>query len=87
MAFYELKWKPSARRELRTLPQPVIASLMILIDGLKENPYPQGAKKMTAMQDAWRIRQGDYRVVYKVIGNILTVEIIRVGHRRDVYQA
>ena len=42
---------------------------------------------MTAMQDAWRIRQGDYRVVYKVIGNILTVEIIRVGHRRDVYQA
>lgn len=87
MAFYELKWKPSARRELRTLPQPVIASLMILIDGLKENPYPQGAKKMTTMQDAWRIRQGDYRVVYKVIGNILTVEIIRVGHRRDVYQA
>ena len=45
MAFYELKWKPSARRELRTLPQPVIASLMILIDGLKQNPYPQGAKK------------------------------------------
>jgi len=85
MACYSIRWKPSARRELRNLPQPVIAPLVAAIDGLATNPYPPGVKKMQAMLDTWRIRQGDYRVVYKVLGSVLTIEIIRIGHRRDVY--
>ena len=86
MASYELKWKPSASRELRHLPPPVIASLTTLIEGLKDNPHPSGAKKMTGMQDIWRVREGDYRVVYRISGTILTIEIIRVGHRREIYR-
>lgn len=86
MDSYSLKWKPSAERELRKLPRPVIARLVERIEGLQRNPYPQGATKMTAMQDTWRIRDGDYRVIYKVVGNTLTVEIIRIGNRRDVYR-
>ena len=86
MDSYSLKWKPSAVRELRKLPRPVIARLVERIEGLQRNPHPQGATKMTAMQDTWRIRDGDYRVIYKVVGNTLTVEIIRIGNRRDVYR-
>ncbi|CDH45685.1 type II toxin-antitoxin system RelE family toxin [Candidatus Contendibacter odensensis] len=84
MASYHLKIKPSARRELRKLPPPVIARLTTIIEGLKENPYPQGAKKMAGVQETWRIREGDYRIVYRILGNILTIEIIRIGHRREV---
>lgn len=85
MACYNVKWKPSAERELNKLPQPVIPGLKAMVDDLANNPYPPGVKKMQAMLDTWRIRQGDYRIVYKVLGNILTIEIIRIGHRRDVY--
>lgn len=85
MDSYSLTWKPSAVRELRKLPRPVIARLVERIEELQRNPYPQGATKMIAMQDTWRIRDGDYRVIYRVAGNTLTVEIIRVGNRRDVY--
>lgn len=77
---------PSAVRELRKLPRPIIARLMERIEALQRNPYPQGATKMTAMQDTWRIRDGDYRVIYKVAGHTLTVEIIRIGNRREVYR-
>lgn len=86
MDSYSLKWKPSAERELRKLPKPIIARLVARIEDLQRNPYPQGATKMTAMEDTWRIREGDYRVIYKVVGNALTVEIIRIGNRRDVYR-
>ena len=86
MDSYNLTWKPSAERELCKLPRPIIARLVERIEGLRCNPYSQGATKMTAMQNTWRIRDGDYRVVYQVSGNTLTVEIIRVGNRRDVYR-
>ena len=86
MASYNLEIKPSAKRELGKLPQPVIVHLTKLIQGLKENPYPPGVRKMAAMQDAWRIRAGDYRIIYRILGNILTIEVIRIGHRGDVYQ-
>lgn len=86
MASYNLKWTSSAKRDIGKLSQPVIARLTTLIDGLKENPYPPGVRKMAAMQDAWRIRAGDYRIIYRILGNILTIEVIRIGHRGDVYQ-
>ena len=86
MASYNLKWTSSAKRDIDKLPQPVITRLAKLVDGLKENPYPPGARKMAAMQDAWRIRAGDYRIIYRILGNILTIEVIRIGHRGDVYQ-
>lgn len=86
MASYDLKWKLSAERELRNLPNPVIFRLTTLIQGLKDNPHPHGAKKMAGTQDTWRVRDGDYRVIYRILGNILTIEITRVDHRREVYQ-
>lgn len=86
MDSYSLTWKPSAVRELRKLPRPIIARLVARIEDLQHNPYTQGATKMTAMENTWRIRDGDYRVIYKVAGNALTVEIIRIGNRRDVYR-
>ena len=86
MDSYSLKWKPSAERELRKLPRPIIARLVAMAEALRGNPYPPGAIKMANTQHAWRIREGDYRMVYVVRNAMLTVEIIRVGHRREVYR-
>jgi mRNA interferase RelE/StbE len=86
MDSYSLSWKSSAERELRKLPPPIIDRLVALAESLRSNPYPNGATKMVATQNTWRLREGEYRMIYKVVSNILTVEIIRVGHRREVYR-
>ncbi len=86
MDFYSLRWKPSAERELRKLPKPIIARLVALAEALRGNPHPPGAAKMANTQHTWRIREGDYRMVYTVRNAVLTVEIVRVGHRRNVYR-
>lgn len=52
--------------------------------GLREDPRPAGATKMVGM-DAWRLRVGDYRVVYLISDSVQVVEVTRIGHRRDVY--
>ena len=56
------------------------------IDGLSHQPRPPRARKLAGVQDAWRIRVGDYRIVYQIHESVLTVVVIRVGHRKDVYR-
>jgi mRNA interferase RelE/StbE len=53
---------------------------------LKGDPFPDGCKKMAAIADTWRVRVGDYRVVYQVHRGILLVLVLTVGHRKDVYR-
>lgn len=86
MASYELIWKPSAEKELRKLPREVIARLVELAESLVANPFPPGARKLAGSNHAYRIHSGDYRLLYEVHGGRLVVQIIRVGHRRDVYR-
>jgi mRNA interferase RelE/StbE len=54
--------------------------------GLAENPYPPGCKKLAGDEGFWRIRVGDYRVVYTVIQSKLVVLVVKIGHRREVYR-
>ncbi|MGA2053356.1 MAG: type II toxin-antitoxin system RelE/ParE family toxin [Opitutales bacterium] len=56
------------------------------IDALLENPRPPGGKAMTGLDKTWRIRVGEYRVIYEVQDDRLVVLVIRVGHRGDVYR-
>ncbi|MDG4606744.1 MAG: type II toxin-antitoxin system RelE/ParE family toxin, partial [Candidatus Contendobacter sp.] len=63
-----------------------IARRVALAESLRNNPYPHGVTKMVATQNTWRLWEGEYRMIYKVVSNILTVEIIRVDHRREVYR-
>ncbi len=86
MDSYQIEWKRSAVKELRKLPLPMISRIMAAVDNLSSNPYPQGVRKLVSTENSYRIRIGDYRVLYNIVENKLIVEIIRVGHRKDVYK-
>lgn len=86
MACYDLRWKRSAEKELRQLPREVIARLVTLAETLRQNPFPHGSRKLAGTLNSYRVRSGDYRLVYEVMGHTLIVQVIRVGHRREVYQ-
>ncbi|PZN73294.1 MAG: type II toxin-antitoxin system RelE/ParE family toxin [Candidatus Methylumidiphilus alinenensis] len=86
MASYKLIWKRSAEKELRRIPQDAIARLLALAESLTDNPLPTGYKKLVGTEETYRVRSGDYRLVYEVRDKQLIIEIIRVGHRGSVYQ-
>lgn len=83
---YRIEFKPSAGKALAALPKPTQKRLLGRIEGLKDNPTPEGSKKLKGLEDLYRIRIGDYRVVYEVQGDVLLVLVVRIGHRRDVYR-
>ena len=56
------------------------------IETLKRDPRPEGVTKLQGMDNAYRIRQGDYRIIYQIIDNNLIIEIVTIGHRSDVYR-
>jgi mRNA interferase RelE/StbE len=82
---YSVTFRTSAAKELRKLPIPARKQVSVLIDSLVHDPRPHDVKKMTGV-DAWRIRIGDYRVVYSIEDQQLVVEIIKIGNRREVYR-
>jgi len=86
VAEYILDIKPSARKELENLSDSLIARLVAKIDGLAAAPRPSGCRKLRGYKDLWRIRVGDYRVVYLIDDARKTVSVTRVAHRRDVYE-
>lgn len=86
MASYNLEWKRSAAKELRSLPKDVIAELVSCVTSLREGPFPVGAKKLAGAEHTYRIRFSSYRIIYTVAKDKLLVEIIRVGHRQRVYK-
>ena len=82
---YTITFRSSAVKELRKLSEHNRKSITDAIDVLAEVPRPNGVKKMAGV-NAWRIRVGDYRVVYSIEDRQLVVEVIRIRHRRDVYR-
>lgn len=85
MASYSVLIKASAAKELERLPDRLRRQLIKRIQALGGNPRPVGAEKLTG-EELYRVRQGDYRVVYSIEDAVLTVLVIRVGNRRDVYR-
>lgn len=83
MGRYELRFKPSVAKDLRTIPQADARRILARIDALRGDPRPPGAEKLAA-QERYRLRQGNYRVLYTVADAELVVEIVKVGHRRNV---
>lgn len=86
MSKYSVTFARSARKELESLPTTVVRRIFPKIESLSENPRPAGCKKLKGSTDLWRIRVGEYRVIYTVLDNIVHVEIIAVRHRRDAYE-
>ena len=85
MASYSVLIKPSAAKELERLPDKLRRQIAKRIASLADQPRPAGCEKLTG-EDLYRIRQGDHRVVYSIADAVLTVLVVRVGNRRDVYR-
>jgi mRNA interferase RelE/StbE len=83
---YRVVFTASAARELKKLPSQVIARMVTRIQSLASNPRPAGCKKLQGGDREWRIRVGDYRVIYTIDDSKLLVEVTRIRHRKDVYQ-
>ena len=85
---FRIEFTAAAERQLHRLDRAIQVRLRNSIDTLVQLPIPPGAKKMKAagVDTLWRIRVGDYRVVYKIEGHRLVVLIVKVGHRREVYR-
>lgn len=86
MVSYQIEIKPSASKELEKLPRQVIPRVVAAIKELAENPYPQGVRKLTGFDRTYRIRVGDYRILYNIYQDKLIIEIIRIRHRKDAYR-
>jgi mRNA interferase RelE/StbE len=83
---YEVRLKPSAQRALQKLPAQIRSRIGNRLDGLGSNPRPPGCEKLGGVDDLYRIRAGDYRVVYQVLDAVLVVLVITIGQRGDVYR-
>lgn len=83
---YQVIIQPAAQRQIRKLPRQEQVPIAQAILGLADNPRPDGVKKLQGSKDLYRIRVGNYRIIYQILDNILTVTVTKVGHRRDVYQ-
>jgi len=83
---YDLVFRPGAVRSLRKLDRQVIARVRSVIEALRDDPRPPGAKMLTGSHGLLRIRFGDYRVLYIVEDDRRVVRIADVGHRSDIYR-
>lgn len=86
MSKYAVEVKLAARKELDGLPDTVLARTVRHIESLGDLPRPAGCKKLKGYRDQWRIRIGDWRVVYLIDDTLKLVSIVRIAHRRDVYE-
>lgn len=85
MANYKVLIKPSAIKELNKIPKKDISKITDRIQALSIDPRPPGCEKLFS-QNAYRIRQGVYRIVYSIEDDNLIIVVIKIGHRRDVYK-
>jgi len=86
MDSFELRWRASTKKDLRQLPPQEIARIIEAVAALAALPFPHGSLKLAGSDHTYRIRIGDYRVVYEVVTELKLVEIQRVRHRKDVYR-
>jgi len=85
MAQYKVVLRRSVAKDLRGIPKKDARRIVSAIRGLGEDPRPPGVKKLSG-QERYRLRLGNYRILYSIEDNVLTVTVVKVGHRRDVYR-
>ncbi len=85
MAVYKVYFRESVEKDLITIPKKDLKRILQRIKMLEDNPRPPGCEKLTG-QERYRIRQGNYRIVYSIQDYELTVWIVKAGHRRNVYR-
>lgn len=86
MGSYRVELTRSAEKDLRRIDNSHVATIYLGLESLSDDPRPQGVKKLSGAARTYRIRIGDYRVVYEIEDDVLLVLVIRVAHRRDIYR-
>ncbi|HQA53458.1 MAG TPA: type II toxin-antitoxin system RelE/ParE family toxin [Spirochaetota bacterium] len=82
---YFIEITPSAARDYKKIPHAELTKINKLINSLSQNPRPSGCKKLEN-RNAYRVRSGNYRIIYEISDKILTVCVIRIRHRKEVYK-
>jgi mRNA interferase RelE/StbE len=85
MARYELRVRASVAKDLRGLPKADVLRILERMQALCDDPRPPGSEKLSA-QERYRVRQGNYRIIYGIQEVEVVVEVVKVGHRREVYR-
>ncbi len=83
---YRIEIAPAAVRQLRKLDPTARRRVQAAVELLADEPRPSGAKKLVGGDGQWRVRTGDFRIIYEIHDEVLLVLVIAVGHRREVYQ-
>ena len=87
MASYKIVIKKSAAKELEEIAgRKDRQRLVTRINELAQNPRPFGAEKLSGTRDKYRIRQGNFRILYEIVDDLLTVNVVKIGDRKDVYR-
>ena len=85
MGEYKIFFKESVEKDLRSIPKKDLKKILLRIEALAKEPRPQSCEKLSG-QEKYRIRQGTYRIIYSIQDQELTVWVVKVGHRKEVYR-
>ena len=85
MAQFELRFKASVAKDLREVPKQDVLRILERIETLKANPRPNGSEKLSG-HSLYRLRQGNWRIVYSIDDIEIVIEVIRIAHRREIYR-
>jgi mRNA interferase RelE/StbE len=85
MASYKLTFKKSVAKDLRALPKQDVKRIVQRMEALAEDPRPAGCEKLSGLE-RYRVRQGVYRIIYEITDQTLTILVVKVGHRREIYR-
>jgi len=86
MALYKIQWKSSAKKEFKKIDKTEIKKIFLSIENLSNDPFPTNYKKLLGTESIYRIKVGNYRVIYSIEKDELIIEIIRVRHRKEAYR-
>lgn len=85
MAKFDLVFKESVSKDFRQIPRPDVQRILERLESLRVEPRPPGSLKLSG-KEYYRLRQGNYRILYEIQDTVLVVLVIKVGHRREVYR-
>ena len=86
MARYRIEWRSSTKKDLRKIESQDRLRIITAVEQLATDPFPPGCTKLSGSERNYRIRTGNYRILYYVHSGHLVIEVIKVGHRKDVYR-
>ena len=87
MAKYKIEISSTAEKSLKKIPKKDISKIVEAIQLLAISPFPSGSRKLQGEEGVFRIRQGNYRIIYEVVDKKLVILVLKIGHRKEVYKA